>query len=57
MRIPRRINIHPNNFFFAIEIVEDDVLNDLVASLIELKKWQPIALLHWSIETPMFLKL
>jgi hypothetical protein len=33
-----RINVHKNSLFLVIEIVEDEVLNVLVDTLIELKE-------------------
>ena len=51
------VNIHKNSLFLVVEKVEDDVLNGLVRILQELKQWQPIAFLHWLIETPIVLSL
>ena len=55
VKLPIRVNMYRRILVLDIGRVRVEVFNSLDDVLVKLEEWQPIAFLHWSIDTPIFL--
>ena len=55
VKLPTRVNMYRRTLDLDTGRVKVEVFIILDDVLLKLEEWQPIAFLHWSIDTPIFL--